>query len=93
MAERDLKKLNRADLLEMLVEVTRENELLQQRIEALENRLSSREIDLATSGSIAEAALRINGVFAAAEAAAQQYLENVKRLHPLAKSAEETDAP
>ena len=32
------------------------------------------------AGSIAEAALQLNGVFQAAEAAAAQYLENIQRL-------------
>ena len=37
-------------------------------------------VELEEAGSIAEAALRINGVFEAAQRAAEQYLMNVKRL-------------
>lgn len=42
---------------------------------------ASREIELEEAGSIAEAALRINGVFEAAQRAAEQYLMNVKKLN------------
>lgn len=40
----------------------------------------SRVIELENAGSIAEAALRLNGVFEAAQKAAEQYLMNVKRI-------------
>lgn len=41
---------------------------------------ASREIELEEAGSIAEAALRLNGVFEAAQKAAEQYLINVRSL-------------
>ncbi|MBR6780271.1 MAG: hypothetical protein IKM24_04555, partial [Clostridia bacterium] len=37
-----------------------------------------RQLAVGNAGSLAEAALQINGVFAAAEAAAEQYLDNVR---------------
>ena len=40
----------------------------------------SREIELEDAGSIAEAALRLNGVFEAAQRAAEQYLMNVRNV-------------
>ena len=40
----------------------------------------SRTIELNEAGSIAEAAIRINGVFEAAQKAAEQYLMNVREL-------------
>ena len=42
--------------------------------------MKSREIKLSQAGSIAEAALQLNGVFEAAQEAAKQYLENIERL-------------
>lgn len=80
ITERELKKLSRADLLELLLEESRENEQLRAQLEEANQKLASREIELQNAGSIAEAALRLNGVFEAAEQAAQQYLENVRRL-------------
>ena len=50
---------------------------LQNTIEGIK---ASREIELEEAGSIAEAALRLNGVFEAAQRAAEQYLVNVRSL-------------
>lgn len=46
----------------------------------LEAERMQRHIELREAGSIAEAALRLNGVFAAAQAAADQYLYNIRQL-------------
>ncbi len=80
MTERELKKLSRADLLELLLNERRENEGLRLRLEEAEQKLEDRKIQLEQAGSIAEAALQLNGVFAAAEAAAKQYVDSVRCL-------------
>lgn len=80
MTDKELRKLNRRELLELLLEESRENERLRSELEKTKEQLASRKIDLEESGSIAEAALKLNGIFEAAEQAAQQYLENVRRL-------------
>ena len=85
--DQELKKLRRSDLLELLIAQEKENERLRSQVEQLEKRLADRAIDLEQAGSIAEAALRLNGVFQAAQAAADQYLENIRRL------SEEPEAP
>lgn len=85
MTDRDLRRLSRAELLELLLEESRENERLRAKLRRANERLADKRIQLENAGSIAEAALRLNGVFGAAEQAAQQYLENVRRL------AEEND--
>ena len=77
MRERDLRKLSRADLLELLIEQVKENERLTVRLAEKEAQLQERRITLEKAGSIAEAALALNGVFAAAQAAADQYLESL----------------
>lgn len=81
MTERELKKLSRADLLQLLLEERRENESLRQELKKAEEKLNDRTIMLEESGSIAQAVMQLNGVFEAAEAAASQYVENVKRLY------------
>lgn len=80
VTERELRKLSRADLLELLLAESRENERLRAELDEANRKLASRAIEIENAGSIAEAALRLNGVFEAAERAAQQYLENVRRL-------------
>jgi len=80
MTDEELRRLSRADLLKMLLVQTEENEKLQARLDELQAQLNSRQIMIDEAGSIAEAALQLNGVFQAAEAAAAQYLENIRRL-------------
>ena len=81
MTDRELKRIGRAELLELLLAQSEENEALQIRIEELEQELRNREIIIANAGTIADAAFQLNGVFDAAGAAAVQYLENIKRLN------------
>lgn len=80
MTDRDLRKLSRADLLELLLEQLKENEQLREELEAAQKQLGDRKILLENAGSIAEASLQLNGVFQAAEAACAQYIENIERL-------------
>ena len=80
MTDRELRKLSRAELLELLLEESRENERLRAQLQEMNEKLADRAIRIERAGSIAEAALQLNGVFQAAEEAAAQDLENVRRL-------------
>ena len=80
MTEKELRKLNRAELLEMLIAQSKEVEELRAQVSELKKKLDDREICLDQAGSIAEASVLLNGVFEAAQAAAQQYLENIQML-------------
>ena len=80
MTDKELRKLKRTDLLELLIEQSKEVESLKKRIGELEAELADRRLLIYKRGSIAEAALKLNGVFEAAEAAAQEYLENIRRI-------------
>ena len=78
MTNKELKKLTRAELLEMLLIQSREKQKLEEELAEARKELSEKEIRIAESGSIAEAALKLSGVFEAAQRAADQYLENIK---------------
>ena len=80
MTDNDLKKLNRAELLELLVEQSKKIDQLQAQLDEANRKLADRQIEIDKAGSIAEASLRLSGVFQAAEEAAAQYLENIQRL-------------
>lgn len=80
MEQKELKKLSRADLLEMLVDQSIELQQLQLKYEIAQKALEERVITIERAGSIAEAALQLNGVFEAAQASAQQYLDSVECL-------------
>lgn len=75
---RDLRKLSRAELLEMLIAQSKEMELLKTQLQEAENKLENRRLIAEESGSIAQAAMQLNGVFEAAQRAADQYLESVR---------------
>ena len=79
MTDEELRKLKRGDLLELLVEQGRELDALQLRLHEAEKALEDRRIQLDEAGSIAQAALQLNGVFEAAQTAADQYLESVRQ--------------
>lgn len=79
MTEKELKHLSRAELLELLLAQTEENEKLKQQLEQAQKQLADRRILVEESGTMAEAALKLNGVFDAVDKAVRQYLENVRR--------------
>ena len=120
MTDRELQKLGRRELLQLLLEQAKESERLRKQVgeleeqlrqteegyERLRDRLDSkdaqiheledtlhaerekRETDLENVGSIAEAALRLNGVFDAAQRAADYYLQSIQTLYPLPEGVE-----
>lgn len=77
MTQKELKRLSRSDLLEMLLDLSKENEKLRKGNEHMSAQLTARTIAIDNCGSLAEAALQLNGVFQAAEAACAQYTENI----------------
>ena len=87
MTDKELRKLTRAELLELLLAQSREMDRLNKELEAAQQQLQKREITLAQAGNIAEAALQLSGIFEAAQAAADQYLENIRT--PLSDAQEQ----
>ncbi|MBQ0133945.1 MAG: hypothetical protein KBS46_02245 [Clostridiales bacterium] len=81
-----MRRLNRRELLELLIALEQENEALKEQVRRQEEQLQSREIEISEFGSLAEAALALNQVFESADRAAAQYLENIKRRSEQQKS-------
>lgn len=73
-----LKRLSRAELLELLLAQTMETERLQDELDKANAKLADREIKIDAAGNLAEAVLNVNGVMEAAQAAAQQYIDNAR---------------
>lgn len=80
MTDKELHRLNRAQLLEILLEQSRRIDQLKEQVEALQKQVDSRRVVLEQSGSIAEASLALTKTFQQAQEAADLYLENVKRI-------------
>lgn len=77
MTSKELKRLSRADLLELMLAQTRETETLKKKLQEAEEELENRRFRMSNAGSLAEAMVEINNVMAAAQSAADQYLENI----------------
>lgn len=73
-----LRNLSKLQLLELLAQQERELQKLRGELAEKEEVLAKREIQIAESGSIAEAALKLSGIFEAAQKAADDYLASVK---------------
>ncbi|MCD7884322.1 MAG: hypothetical protein LUI87_11570 [Lachnospiraceae bacterium] len=78
MAEKELRRMNRTELIEIIYALQQNGMTLQQENEELRRQLEEKTIRMEKAGSIAEAALSLNHIFEDAEAAAQQYLDSVR---------------
>ncbi len=79
MTEKDLRKLNRYQLLELLVMQTERADKLQARLEETTRQLNEKNIQISSLGSIAEASLQLGGVFQSAQQAADMYIDAAKK--------------
>ena len=77
MTKKELKKLSRAELLELLLEQTKEVERLREELEETKQLLENKRICVEKAGNLAEAVLQVNDIMKVAQKAADQYLENV----------------
>lgn len=78
VTEKELRKLNRTELLEMLIAQSKRLSRVEEELSAAQKELERRNIAITTSGSLAEAALKLNGIFEAADQAAAQYLDTLR---------------
>lgn len=91
MTERELRNLSRTDLLEMLLAQSRELEQVRAELNEAKQKLTRREFAVRQAGSLAEAALLLNGVFEAADKACEQYKAQIQQQAArCAKMEEET---
>lgn len=77
MTDKELKRLNRTELLQLLMNQVRETEQLQAKVRELTEQIQKHEITCRNAGTLAEAALALNGVFQAADEAAQKYVQEM----------------
>ncbi len=86
---KELKKMSRAELLEILISQMEANEKLTSELEECKKKLEDKNIVIAESGSMAEAAMRLNRVFEAADAAARQFVDSARVRSGTAEKAPE----
>ena len=81
MTDKELQKLKRSELLEIMLGLQNELDWLKKENKDLKEQIDNKRIALEKSGSIAQAALEVTGIFESAQKAADVYLENVRAMH------------
>ncbi len=80
MTDRELRRLSRMELLEILLDQRKRIDELEKELEETRQKAESREILIRNCGSLAEASVQLTDVFLEAQKAADLYLENVSRM-------------
>lgn len=80
MTDREMRKLGRAELLEMLIAQTEENQRLKARLAEADAEVANRRLTIEQAGTLAEASLGLSQIFSDADAAAALYLENIRTM-------------
>ena len=77
MLDKELKKLSRRELVDIIYQMKKNEEQLLEQIAALEENLHDKRIRIAEADSIAEAAAEITNVFSVAQTTADLYLQEI----------------
>ena len=80
MTDKQLKKLSRAELLEMLLLQTNEVRRLTGELEQAKAQLEDRRMTMQEAGNIAEATVGLNQIFRNAQKTADEYLEHIRQM-------------
>ena len=83
MQNKNLHKLGKTELLEIIYEQEQRIEELNGEIHTLNKKLEDRTIKIQKAGSIAEVSIRINEIFETAQKATDEYLRNIKNQNPI----------
>lgn len=78
MAERKLRRLSRRELIEIIYALEKKDAEQQTKIDRLEQQLAGRMVILENAGSIADAVVALNDLFAVAQRTADDYLQSVR---------------
>lgn len=77
MISKELKKLSRRELVDIIYQLKKNEQEMQDQITSLEEALQEKRIRISVAGSIAEAAVDITNVFSAAQTTANLYLHEI----------------
>ncbi|CYY37132.1 hypothetical protein [Streptococcus suis] len=78
MDVKNLRKLKRIELYEIMLAQSEEIDCLRNQLEKIKTELADRRIMISQSGSIAEASMKLTNIFEEAQKAVDLYLYNVK---------------
>ena len=93
MTDKELRRLRRDDLLQILINQQKQIDALNEQLQQSKEALANRDIAIQEAGTLAEAALKMNGVFESAQNAAEEYVQQMrKRSDALVAEAEKRSA-
>ena len=77
MINKELKHLSRRELVDIIYQLKKNEQGLQEEIESLKNELQDKRIRIATAGSLADAAISVTNMLSAAQTTADIYLREI----------------
>ena len=77
MISKELKRLSRRELVDIIYQLKKDEQEMQEEIELLKNELQDKRIRISTAGSIADAAMSVTNVFSTAQMTADIYLREI----------------
>lgn len=77
MINKELKYLNRRELVDIIYQLKRNEQEMQEEIKSLKTELQDKRIHISTAGSIADAAMAVTNVFSVAQMTADLYLHEI----------------
>lgn len=77
MNGKELKRLSRSELIEIIYQLKKNEQELQEKLASMQQEIEDKRIRLSNAGSIADAATSVTGMFDAAQRAADIYLKEI----------------
>ena len=77
MISKELKKMSRRELMDIIYQMKKNEQQMQEEIASLQEALQDKRLRLSVAGSVAEAAASITNVFSAAQMTADLYLHEI----------------
>jgi len=85
MTDKEFKRLSKGELIEIIYQMKVTETQLRAALEEANVKLEDRRLKLENAGSIAEAVVRLNGIFETAQKTADEYLEQIYSAFPAAE--------
>ena len=77
MVDKELRKLSRRELVEVIYQMKKNEQQMKEEIVELRDALQDKRIRISEAGSIADAAIKVNEYFSTAQATADLYLQEI----------------
>ena len=81
MTDKEVKRLNKAQLIDIIYQLQLRMDELTEKNRELEAALEDKRLRMRDAGDIAHAALEMNACFQSAQTAAEQYLSEIRAMH------------